>query len=501
LTSALTESRAAMTKENTPKIFPLSAITDRIQQILAPVSVKTFWVKAEISTGRLAGGSFFCDLIEANDAGKLIAKMRCNIWFQDLTRIQNKFRDQGVDLQLDNGTSAIFCCQLQFSPQYGISLKVIDADPSFVLGELEKRRQEILEGLKRDGLLDINKQLPAPSVPLKIGLVTSGGSAAFSDFRQTLSRRGYNFKIFLADSVVQGALTEDSVLKAFERLSLFDCDIVVLIRGGGSKTDLSYLDSDRIARCIAHYPFPVWTGIGHEIDVSVLDHVAHQSFKTPTAVAEELVARCVQADRYLAESAERLKTVWTYRLAQNREWLGRAVTGVQNGVRKSLDIARSELRELALTPFIKISGRLSREGASLNESAFRLRQHILDRVREGRVELREKARCLRTGCAQAVELANHRMSMLRQSLQMGRILRLIHNEQDRLSSKLSTIQANDPVRILQRGFALVKDTTGRIVMNTAETEPGQRLEVTMRDGRLGVEIKNIQKTKESKDDG
>lgn len=478
------------------KVFPLSAITRRIQEILAPVAMKIFWVRAEITSGREKGGSFYCDLTEVDDSGRVIARMRCTIWNRDLKRIREKFKEQNVELQLDDGTSSIFCCQLQYSPQYGISLKVVDADPSFAIGELEKRKQEILEGLQRDGLLEFNRLLDVPAIPRHIGLITSAGSAAFADFKQTLSLSSYTISITLADTVVQGAGTEQGLLKALDRLAEIDCDLVAIIRGGGSKTDLSYLDNDAIARRIAHYPHPVWTGIGHEIDISVLDHVAHQSFKTPTAVGEELVARYVQADRYLSEAVDRLKTVWTFRLQGDTEWLERAVTGLQNGVRKMLDIARSELREAALAPWAKVSDRLSREQVILSENALRMKQTSRTCIEEQRTRLQRKAEHLEIGNIQIIDQAQHQLSLVSQSLNQGRILRRLHNEQDQLNTKLATLQAHDPKRIVQRGFALIKDADHNYILKTAELQQGQQVQVTMSDGQLTTTIDAIQPKEE-----
>jgi exodeoxyribonuclease VII large subunit len=485
-----------MDQNQAPKIFQLSVITRRIQEILAPVSSKTFWVRAEITSGRHKGGSFYCDLIEADDNGSVIARMRCNLWNRDLQRIQNKFKEQNIELQLDDGTSAIFCCQLQFSPQYGISLKVVDADPAFAMGELEKRKQEILAGLQRDGLLDINKQLDVPSVPMRIGLITSSGSAACSDFLKTIGLSGYNYTVYLADSLVQGAATENSILRALHQLKHSGCDLVVIIRGGGSKTDLSYLDNDSIARQIAHYPIPVWTGIGHEIDISVLDHVAHRFFKTPTAVAEELVARSTQTDRYLSESAERLKTIWTFRLQQNQQWVERAVTGIKNGTRKMLDLARSELREVAMAPWSKVSDRLADEQLFLNQSALLIKQHLRSRFQDQRFAVRDLTGQLKTASRRIIEHAQHQFLVVHKSLKIDRVLQRIKTEDDQLSYKLSTIQAHAPQRIINKGFALLTDVDDQIITNTTQVKLGQKINIAVKDGRLKTTVDDIVPGKE-----
>jgi len=302
------------------RFFPLSAITKRINELLEPAINKQFWVKAEIATGRERGGSFYCDLVETDAGGKIVAKISCTIWQRDLTTIRELFKTKGMDLVLDNGTVVGFLCSLQFSPQYGLSLKVIDADPSIAMGEMELKKRDIVERLQKEGLIEPNKRHFVPLLPLNIGLITSSGSAAFNDFIQTLTMSGFGFKVHLADAMMQGDQTERSVIKALDALCKLNVELIVIARGGGSKTDLYYLDNESIARKIAACAIPVWSGIGHEIDTSVLDYVANKTFKTPTAVAEEIVARFVQMRRQLDESTSTLNTVWGYRLKIDREY-------------------------------------------------------------------------------------------------------------------------------------------------------------------------------------
>ena len=286
-----------MPDANHKRFFNLSDITARIQAILQPHIGKSFWVKAEISSGRERGGSFYCDLVETDANGKITAQIRCNIWNRDLEKIRRQFKDYDLDLKLDDGTAVGFQCSLQYSPQYGISLKVVGADPAFAIGELELRKKEILDRLTKEGLLEPNKRLVVPMLPQRIGLVSSKGSAACNDIIQTFASSGFGFEILLADSVVQGLQTEKSVLRALNFLEKYNLDLIIIARGGGSKTDLFYLDNEAIARRVAEYPYPVWTGIGHETDFGILDQVANRYFKTPTAIAEEIVARFVRNEK------------------------------------------------------------------------------------------------------------------------------------------------------------------------------------------------------------
>ena len=349
-----------MSNAEDKRFYPLSAITNRIQEILQPHIGKLFWVKAEVSSGRERGGSFYCDLVESDESGKIVAQMRCTIWNRDLSNIKSQFKKHDLDLILDDGTAVGFQCSLQFHPQFGLSLKAVGADPAFALGELELKKKEILDRLTKEGLLEPNKRLVVPMLPQRIGLITSKGSAACNDILKTFNSSGFGFQIFLADATMQGLKTEASVLSALNGLETLNVDLVIIARGGGSKTDLFYLDNEAIARRIAGYKYPVWTGIGHETDTSILDHVANRYFKTPTAVAEDIVARFVEMKRHLEEAENRFRSTWSYRFDKDRIWLDEAKTGIVQGTRKLIDSTRSYLLGYATTLSSKVQGRLTR---------------------------------------------------------------------------------------------------------------------------------------------
>jgi exodeoxyribonuclease VII large subunit len=512
-----------------PKFFSLSAVTHRIQQILQPAIGKCFWVKAEIASGRERGGSFYCDLVETNGQGQIIAQMRCTIWSRDLASIRQKFADCNLSLTLDNGSLVGFQCALQYNPKFGLSLCVTDADPTVALGALEIKKQQILEQLEKEGLFALNKAVALPALPHRIGLVTSAGSAAYNDFVKTLALSGYGFIILLADAVVQGERTQASVLKALDSLERLKPDLVVVVRGGGSKTDLFYLDNESIARAIAACKHPVWTGIGHEIDTSVLDYVANRAFKTPTAVAEELVSRFKEMAAHLEEAQNRFRTTWAYRLDSARRYLQDADTGIRQGTRKLLDTQAAALgskvnqlsyrvtsrlagEKARLAVFKKILGsapmtlvqqsgkifhewgrRIRNSGnrllverlADLNASSSRFRKERFerqlirqtDRVKELQVRLAQVAQ-------RRITLCEREQISLKKRFQMSQVLKRISGEQSALSMKLGTVKACDPANNLKRGFALVYDQAGALIKTVKDARAGQTIKTTFYDGSV-----------------
>jgi len=454
-----------------PRFFTLSQVTARIAEIFAPHLGKTFWVRGEISSGRERGGSFYCDLVETGAGGAggaVAAKVACTLWSRDLARIRRKFEDAGIALKLDDGTEVGLLCSLQYDPRYGLSLKAQDADPAFALGELELRRRAMLLRLEGEGLFEPNRRLAVSLLPQRIGVVTSGTSAAFSDFLKTLTLPAFGFRILLADALMQGGQTESSVVRALEALERLRPDLIVVIRGGGSRTELAALDSEAVARRIAACSIPVWTGIGHETDESVLDYVANRRFKTPTAVAEAILDRFVETARHLETARNRLGTTWSYRLQMEQRRLERDRTGVRQGTRKMIDVASAELEQRRQALNLRVQRRLATERT---DHAAARRQF----VSASRSLLRAEAERLQTARGRFRIAWSYRGEM----------------ERGRLASKGMALRMADPERNLKRGFALVYDGTGRVITSVRGLTRGEALSTRVGDGTIASTVESV----------
>ncbi len=476
------------------KFYPLSVITRRINDLLQPAILKKFWVKAEVSSGREKGGSFFCELTEADANGKVIAKISCNIWAQDLASIRRVFKTKGLDLVLADGSVVGFLCSLQYSHQHGLSLRVFDADPSLALGEMELRKREIIERLQKEGLFQPNKERFLPLLPLRIGLITSNGSAAYNDFIKTLTMSGFGFKVYLADALMQGNQTEQSVLKAMGVLERCYVEVVVIVRGGGSKTDLYHLDNEAIARRIAAYPLPVMVGVGHEIDRSVLDFVAYQEFKTPTAVAEDLVARFVQMRRQLEDSGGKILSVWTHRLKAAWTELERDTTGLRQGTRKLLDVTSAGLRDRAHSLRHEVLGRIRTEQAHVENRKGLLRSRPVALVQRHVDRLDSKAQKMESSARFSVRMKKVQLETLAGKFRVDKLLQRISREEKSLSEKMATIRANDPQKALVRGFALVYKEDGSLIRSIGDVEANIKLRTHLADGTVVSEVISKEET-------
>ncbi len=228
-------------------------------------------------------------------------------------------------------------------------------DPHHTLGQLSIDRERVLQSLSKDGLLETNRSLRLSPVPLHVGLVTSDGSAAYNDFVDEISSSRYPFKISLAHSSVQGTDAEASLIAAIQALANTDADVIAVVRGGGARTDLLAFDLENVARAVALAGTPVFSGIGHEIDRSVVDEVAHTAFKTPTACAAALVQTVAAFDQALGHSARRIANLANSCHDRAAALISSSARSINDRARRTLDVkngqlnaASNRLRDLSL---------------------------------------------------------------------------------------------------------------------------------------------------------
>ncbi len=270
------------------RTLTVSQLVDEVNRAFKDRFGRGVWVSGEIKgLNRGPGGHLYFDLIEEKNGKRASVSIAFFTFSQE--RLERKMQRSGIELE--SGIKVrIFGMLDMYAPSGRVSLKMSDIDPRFTLGELAMQREEVLRRLRESGRFDDNRGLEVPDVPLRIGLVTSVTTAAYEDFTKELSSVQIGFEVLALDVRVQG---DDAPRLVASAIGYFgrrpDIDVVVVIRGGGSKNDLAAFDSELIALAILDCPVPVFTGIGHEIDHSIADDVAHTFFKTPTAVARGLI--------------------------------------------------------------------------------------------------------------------------------------------------------------------------------------------------------------------
>lgn len=284
----------------------------RIKSVLFANLATTIWITCEISELNVnrASGHCYLELVEKSGISEtLVAKARATIWRNNYEIIAYKFKEATGET-LRAGLKVMIAVSVDFQEVYGLSLSIKDINPIFTLGDLAQQRLKIIERLKSEGIMEMNKELEFPTVPQRIAIISSDQAAGYEDFIDQLHRNSFGIKFYtkLFQATMQGVDTEVSIVSALQKIFEYEelFDIVVIIRGGGSKSDLSWFDSYSIAANVAQFPLPVLSGIGHDRDQSVLDLVAYEALKTPTAVAEYIVECANEFYSQLLENKERL---------------------------------------------------------------------------------------------------------------------------------------------------------------------------------------------------
>lgn len=282
----------------------LSELNTQIKSAIKNVFNASYWIVAEISEINInRTGHCYLELIEKDElSDKIKAKSRATIWAYTFRMIKPYF-ETSTGRELTAGLKIMVNVTVEFHEIYGMSLNIIDIEPTYTIGDLAKKRLEIIKRLEKEGIINMNKELEIPLVAQKIAVISSDTAAGYGDFVNQLENNNNSYKFYykLFPALMQGDKAEESIINALDKIYKYEdfFDIVVIIRGGGSKSDLSCFDSYWLAYNITQFPLPVVSGIGHERDDTIVDIVANVKVKTPTAAAEFLISRIENFDESL----------------------------------------------------------------------------------------------------------------------------------------------------------------------------------------------------------
>lgn len=456
--------------------YTIRELSEGIERALKQAFSEKLWVVGEIQglDRSKHGKHWYFQLCETDGDGEVF-RLSATIWNRTRDRLfGTKGKLAGIidaEQPLD-GTKIRALCRLDFYAPYGkISLHVEDIDPTYTLGDLEAKRQALIEKLTKLGTLHDNAERELEEVPMKLGLITSDGSAAYNDFMNELKNSGIGFDVALCDARMQGEEAIPTVCAALATLERRGVAAIVIIRGGGSRLDLSWFDREEVVQGIVRCKVPVITGIGHEIDVTVSEMAAHTGLKTPTAAAAFLVERVgtfldtvTELGRGVGRAA--LREVETEELAFMNT-AGRVVAGTKLMVAEAFALIRDAPRRLVhLAQMVT-----ERQGAALAGMAGRLvaGRHIR-RFEDLNVDLSKIVLRLSHGFSERSEKERHRLDLLTERL------RLL-----------------DPSRTLDRGYALLRDKEGKTIKSVLELTKGDRFRAVMRDGRVAATVEKIEK--------
>lgn len=377
----------------TAQYITLQELQRRIKTAVEQSLPLPLWVVAEISELKVNySGHCYLELVEKAEPAKGStpiprAQVRAVIWRQQYAMLSSYFKAE-TGAALEAGMKIMAKVVVSYHELYGLSLQIVDLNPSYTLGEVERQRQMTIAQLQADGVWDLNREEPLPLLVQRVAVVSSAAAAGYRDFCRELEQGGYAFRVELFDAVMQGEAAEESICRALERVAgrSEHFDAVVIIRGGGSASDLSCFNSYRLCSYVAQFPLPVITGIGHDKDVSVADMVAHTSLKTPTAVAAWLTDLMAQQLSWLEGAA--LDVEQSARMAVERE---RVRLERASGELKVASVRRCERETMQLRFY-------GEQLALLSERLIERQRAFLDMASEV-VQARRVERILRLGFA------------------------------------------------------------------------------------------------------
>jgi len=424
-------------------------------------------------------------LVERSSTGEIIAQVEAVLSPDDRQSLEGKLEREGAPFRLEDEIQVRLLVTVDLRADWGrYQIVVRDIDIAYTLGEVARRREEILRKLTAEGVIERNRNLPFPDLPLRVGVVTSLGSDAYHDVLRTLRESGYAFAVTVHGARVQGPSTEASVLNALDwfRDRAGEFDLVLICRGGGSRTDLAWFDSEALGRTVALFPLPVVVGIGHEEDRCVLDEVGWRE-KTPTAAAQFIVERVRGAITRAEDAAAR---VFDQARARVEEAKGAHLQRARRLARAIGVRLEGEAREL-----LHQTGRLRRgvrgrlQTARQETTRFRVSLQRSADALLGRAEARldDVAGRLMRGSRRDLALARQRFAQAAR-LVPSRSKRQVALAAERLETQAKRLHALDPQRVVERGYAIVRLAEGAVVTDTAQAPPKTVIRVQLKRGVL-----------------
>jgi exodeoxyribonuclease VII large subunit len=508
--------RQTTTYEEFQTPLSLFELHQQIREELEVAFPESYWVVAEIAqiTPDRRKGHCYVTLVDKGaDARNVVAQARATIWSARFAMLSRFFEDK-TGQPLKAGLKILFQATVRFHELYGLSLDIQNIDPNYTIGDLARQRQETLKRLEAEGLLTANKELELEEVPQRLAVISSATAAGYQDFIHQLQNNayGYSFHTTLFPATVQGNEAPASVNKAMALIARNKerFDAIVIIRGGGSQTDLSCFDDYSIAAAIGNAPLPVLTGIGHERDESIADLVAHTRLKTPTAVATFLIDRFRSFEEYTESLYDSIRMFTAQQLNLTEDKLERVKLRISNTTKDFLKEGRELLENLSRGLLVKpkafldsqkhVVSDLERDITATTKDQMHQRERYLSELAvcvEGKAqrylhmkehELNTLSHCVETEVKENIKLKQ--ISFTKQSDKLAfATSRKLQNDEHRLKLIEASIQANNPEKLLLRGYTLTL-VNGKIIKSIAQVRDGDVVETRMKDGTLHSIIVN-----------
>lgn len=459
-------------KVHEKSVYSLLEVMESIRRTLGERYTSPFWVKAEMNklNHYIHSGHCYPELLEKRD-GKIVAQIRANLWKEDFLRINDHFL-RVLKEPLKEGISILFLARISFDPVYGLSLRILEIDPVYSLGELEREKQETIDRLRKEGIFDANKQVKLALVPQRIAIISVETSKGLADFRKMIDTNswGYCFFCMLFPSLLQGEKVAESIGRQLDRIRLVQdhFDAVAIIRGGGGDIGLAGYNHYELAKQVALFPLPVITGIGHATNETVVEMVSFRNCITPTDLGGFLIQQFHNVSVPVKE-AQRILTEATRQLLKDSAY---------------------RLQETAANFRVRTTNFLHSATRMLIQQATGIRGFTGFFIRNNRDILTRSSRLMKSGMARITTSSRVRLAdcITGCHTQAGRLIQDRKSLVEALSKQLHLL---DPDRVLSRGYTITL-MHGKPVRASTEVIPGDFLKTITFDGSIQSTVTEIQ---------
>lgn len=469
------------------EIMKLSELNGLVRKVVTDAFPEKLWVVAEISEMKTnRNGHCYLVLVEKDMAtDTILAQARATIWSYTFRMLRPYFETTTGQVLIE-GLKILVNVSVEFHELYGYSLNIYDIDPTYTLGDMARRRREIIARLTEEGVADMNKEVEFPYVPQKIAVISSETAAGYQDFVNHLANNqgGYVFYPKLFPAVMQGSQAESSIIEALDHIYRYDdfFDAVVIIRGGGSQLDLSCFDNYNLAYHITQFPLPVITGIGHEKDNTIVDLVAHTRLKTPTAVAEFLIGEVARFDLQIDELENKMIDLVRGQLDEANQRINQIARMYSPVIREKMNRSCQNLNQTLWQIDHLVKTSIANRNYSLERKEEALRRNIKREISLKSDELNETTELISSGFGNIISLNLNRLA--NRILSYGNSVRKkLTNESFKLELTNQKVYLIDPKHILARGYSITKHN-GRILKESSHVMPDDTIETILFEGVL-----------------
>lgn len=450
------------------------------------------WIRTEISELTVnRSGHCYLELVDVDENTKeVIARGRATIWSYTFRMLKPYF-ETTTGQSFAEGIKVLVQAKVEYHPVYGLSLNIRDIDPVFTMGDMARKRREIIQQLEEDGVLTMNQELQLPLVPQRIAIISSPTAAGLQDFLDQLENHTHQVRFYpkLFPAVMQGNDSADSIMQALEQIFQYEdfFDVVTIIRGGGAQLDLASFDHYELAYHITQFPVPVLTGIGHDKDETVIDLVAHTSLKTPTAVAEFLISGALSFEQILLQLENRFIDLAEERLEKEKAFLQNAGQQLANGIRQLIlkEEGAFSLRKLRLEKSIPVF--IKQKETDFKHFHQQIERYGLNDLKQQSFILNQKISGLDFYTQRQFRIMKTKLSQIKQELKI-RLEEGFKHQGNQLQNYEEKTRLMDPVQILKRGYSLTYSKHGKLIKSVAGLCEGDQLKTQLADGKIVSKI-------------